>query len=317
MRRVYSTESVGPAERLAFWNAIASRAIAPMSIEAMGAAPFRAELGRASLGRCELFSPRSTAASVRFDGAVRRRAGVRKRRMLLMLQCEGRSLAQLAGRDVELQPGDSVVIDAEAPYTIGFTEPTRVILASLEGDERRLAAMERVAGHRACGAIGAGALLSSFLRSTWAHLDDQLAEEGGGALSAALWDLAALAYGLPRSAVATGTRADDMRAQMQAFMEERLHDPALGAAMIARDFAVSRRYVQMLFSEIGFTPSAFILERRLERAAERLGQGEDCVTDVAFSLGFNDLSHFSRAFRRRLGVSPRAYRDAARRRAAT
>jgi AraC-like DNA-binding protein len=308
MRRVYSTDSVGRGERLAFWNAVASRAIAPMSIDALGETPFRAELGRAGLGSCELFSPRSTPARVRFDGAVKHGAAPRKRRMLLMLQCEGRSLTAHAGREVELQPSDCVVLDPDAPYVISFAEPTMVILASLTGDAHRLVDLQRLAGVGASGASGAGAVLSSFLRSTWAHLDDQLAEEGGAALSRALWDLAALAYGLPRSTDAGGARAHDLRAQMQAYIEERISDAGLGAAMIARDFAVTPRYVQMLFTEIGLTPSAFILERRLERAAQQLGARGASVTEAAFSLGFNDLSHFSRVFRKRFGASPRAFR---------
>ncbi|MCJ9728672.1 AraC family transcriptional regulator [Bradyrhizobium sp. PRIMUS42] len=33
------------------------------------------------------------------------------------------------------------------------------------------------------------------------------------------------------------------------------------------------------------------------------------MTDVALRWGFNDLSHFSRSFRRRFGMSPREYRN--------
>jgi AraC-like DNA-binding protein len=93
-------------------------------------------------------------------------------------------------------------------------------------------------------------------------------------------------------------------------IDERICDPDLGVAGIAAALGVSPRYLQMLFAAAGATPSAYILDRRLRLAAERLRRREaPCVTEVAMALGFNDLTHFGRAFRRRFGVTPRDYRD--------
>jgi AraC-like DNA-binding protein len=72
---------------------------------------------------------------------------------------------------------------------------------------------------------------------------------------------------------------------------------------------VSARYVQILFAEMATTPSAFIRSRRLELAAQRLAEtGSVTITDVAYAVGFNDLSSFCRAFRQRFEVSARDYR---------
>jgi AraC-like DNA-binding protein len=81
---------------------------------------------------------------------------------------------------------------------------------------------------------------------------------------------------------------------------------------VAQALGVSPRYVQMLFAEEATTPSTYILERRLERAAERLGREglRQTITEIAFSVGFNDLSYFCRAFRKRFGAAPRDYRAA-------
>ena len=50
---------------------------------------------------------------------------------------------------------------------------------------------------------------------------------------------------------------------------------------------------------------------RLRHAARLLAEEERPITDVAFEVGFADLSNFIRTFHRAAGVSPRDYRRAA------
>jgi AraC family transcriptional regulator len=49
----------------------------------------------------------------------------------------------------------------------------------------------------------------------------------------------------------------------------------------------------------------------LRRAARLLAEGAGSISDVAFDVGFGDLSNFVRTFRRAAGVSPRRFREAA------
>lgn len=55
----------------------------------------------------------------------------------------------------------------------------------------------------------------------------------------------------------------------------------------------------------------FVIDFRIERAAQDLRTSRTSVTEIAFSVGFNDLSYFARMFRRRFGVAPCQYREAA------
>lgn len=59
----------------------------------------------------------------------------------------------------------------------------------------------------------------------------------------------------------------------------------------------------------GVTFRDFVVRVRIARAAELLKQSRVSVTEAAFVVGFNDLSHFARMFRRQLGVSPSHYRS--------
>jgi AraC-like DNA-binding protein len=61
--------------------------------------------------------------------------------------------------------------------------------------------------------------------------------------------------------------------------------------------------------EQGLTFREFVVQLRIQRAAELMRQSRALsVTEAAFVVGFNDLSHFSRMFRRQLGMTPSNYR---------
>ena len=74
---------------------------------------------------------------------------------------------------------------------------------------------------------------------------------------------------------------------------------------------MSTRYVQIMFAEIGTTPSAFIQSRRLQRIASELSRKgrNSSITELAFEAGFSDLGSFCRAFRRKFGVTATQYRN--------
>jgi AraC-like DNA-binding protein len=64
-----------------------------------------------------------------------------------------------------------------------------------------------------------------------------------------------------------------------------------------------------MFAAMGKTPSGYIVERRLQRAADRLNAAPaTSITELAFELGFNDSAYFARCFRQKFGVAPRDWR---------
>lgn len=63
--------------------------------------------------------------------------------------------------------------------------------------------------------------------------------------------------------------------------------------------------------DLGLTPKAYIIQRRVERAREALRHGET-VAQAALSAGFADQSHLTRHFARRFGYTPGVYAAAMR-----
>lgn len=60
------------------------------------------------------------------------------------------------------------------------------------------------------------------------------------------------------------------------------------------------------------TPHQYLVRSRLRHAARLLADEERPVTDIAYEVGFGDLSNFVRTFHRAAGVSPRRFRGVAR-----
>jgi AraC-like DNA-binding protein len=63
---------------------------------------------------------------------------------------------------------------------------------------------------------------------------------------------------------------------------------------------------------LGVTPHQYLVRARLRQAARLLADDSLSITQIAYDVGFGDLSNFVRTFRRAAGVSPRGFRQAAR-----
>jgi YesN/AraC family two-component response regulator len=78
---------------------------------------------------------------------------------------------------------------------------------------------------------------------------------------------------------------------------------------VAREAALSRSHFCRLFRhETGALFHEYLLQLRVSRAKALLPDRHLTVGEVAYSVGFNDLSHFDRTFRRIVGRTPTEYR---------
>jgi AraC-like DNA-binding protein len=71
-------------------------------------------------------------------------------------------------------------------------------------------------------------------------------------------------------------------------------------------------FLRLFANVLGVTPHQYLVRSRLRHAARLLVDDGPSITDVAYDVGFGDLSNFVRTFHRAAGVSPRGFRRAAR-----
>ena len=233
----------------------------------------------------------------------------------LILNLGGAAVATQFGREVLLERGDAVALSGSDHGTLTTLHSGRIatlefprggLLPSLK--DPLVACARRIPKHSA-----PLLLLRGYLRA--AHANDW---HGSAILPqfaiAHICDLAAMAVGAGREADeiahGRGARVARLQAIKRDILEHIQHDVSL--AEVAARHRLSPRYVGMLFESDGTNISAFVREERLKRARAILlsprHRGRR-IAEIAYEVGFSDLSYFNRSFRRRFGITPSEVRD--------
>jgi transcriptional regulator GlxA family with amidase domain len=97
--------------------------------------------------------------------------------------------------------------------------------------------------------------------------------------------------------------------ELQAWMADHLDADLSVAALAARAAMSERHFARAFKAETGMTPGVYVEALRVERARLALEGGAVPIDAVARRCGFGTVETLRRAFARRLGVSPGAYRD--------
>ena len=95
---------------------------------------------------------------------------------------------------------------------------------------------------------------------------------------------------------------------MRSVLEEQYRDPP-SVEQLADMVGLSASRLAHLFRlEVGMSIQSYIVERRLLMAAMLIVQSDERISQIAYSVGFGDVSNFNHSFKRRFAMSPRAYR---------
>jgi AraC-like DNA-binding protein len=118
--------------------------------------------------------------------------------------------------------------------------------------------------------------------------------------------------GKPRKAAAGAARDRRRAVETALWIDAHSHRP-IGLEDAAGQAGISPFHFLRLFSDtLGVTPHQYLVRSRLRHAARRLADDDSAITDIAYDVGFGDLSNFVRTFHRAAGASPLKFRQASR-----
>lgn len=308
----YSTERLAPTQKIRRWCDFGSSTLSRLAVRPYRPTEFRAQMVRATLGGVGItYMTSSPAVAEGAEDCVGEWAGSEDGALAITYYKAGHPRLTQGGRTLQFGPGDVVIRDLGQRWQQDSGED--FVLMTVKIPTRRLDG--EFVNLRSCvmEPLRAGdpraTLLSSLIENLGRMAFDTTVPPASGAVERLLRSAVEIAFtpGAPRPiACHRGLSPAVVR-----YLDEHLHDPELSVARLAHDLGLNIRSVQRLFHQAGTSPKAYILARRLEESAEQLrgvsGSGRASITQLAFSLGFNDPGYFSRVFHEEYGVTPTEY----------
>jgi DNA-binding response OmpR family regulator len=105
--------------------------------------------------------------------------------------------------------------------------------------------------------------------------------------------------------IAATSMDEQLLQRLLAVFEEHIEEPEFSIEQLARQIGMSRRHLNRKIQAItNLSTTDFIRSLRLKRAAGMLQNASGTISEIAYRVGFNNLSYFSRAFRKQFGRLP-------------
>lgn len=309
-----TTDDVHPSESLDYWREMVLRLFADVQIAARVEDGFHGRMRSRYLGGI-----RMTVVDAASQAVERRHREARAQYedcYFAVLMLNGHQWLEQDGRQVRLEPGDFALYDAARPHRLTFSRHWGEIILNIPRAslDRELEGAAHCTATRVASDHGVGALLRTYLNGLVQEMGTLSADELARLSQHTVGLIGTALAGIrPGSAAAPRGRQHSLD-RAKALVEQHLADPLLDTATIASALRMSPRYLNKLFEEERTSLMRHVWGRRLERCRADLQDPARAgmrIGDIAMRWGFNDLSHFSRAFRDRFGQSPRDCRRTA------
>lgn len=305
----WSTDAVHARERFSYWRDVVCQAVLNVSTESPPGG-FSARIARRSFGNLRFASFDCTGHEI-----VRTRQQVSRVPedcYVITLHRRGRSHFSQGDDTVSLEPNEIAIVDGQNPFRITFQETVSRAVAVIP--HAMIDARAPWLRRRPIRKLTASSPFIDLARRHMLELTSDkpaLTESTASLLTDNLCNLLTLASA--RDVALNRLRADVQIEALLAFCRQNLHDAELSPRRVADHLGISVRTLHSRFRTIGQTFGRWVLENRLDacRAALRdQNQHALNISEIAYRWGFNDLSHFNKAFRARFDQTPGEWRNA-------
>ncbi|MCK1715904.1 MULTISPECIES: helix-turn-helix domain-containing protein [unclassified Bradyrhizobium] len=303
----FDTRVVPPTDRISYWEEQCGEYVVGLTCSSLEADGLQARFRYVDLGAIKLVDITGHQHVVeRLPVHLRTRE---KDSVFLTLLVSGAAFVNRANECVLLNEGDVVLYDTNRPYMHGFPGFMRHVMFEVSGNEfrQRFPGWDLRAARRYDSSIGAGRQISTSLRQIITHYSPFSGMATGATeIEEKIWNVLRMAQGLSRGAERS-TYHSLVMDRVHQFIAANLRDPNLSPEMIAEHAGISVRQLNRLFAGEPDTLIAHIFAMRLDACRTDLRRRDTeqaSVSEIAYSWGFRNVSHFSRNFRERFGCTP-------------
>jgi len=216
-----------------------------------------------------------------------------------------------SGRSGVISAGEYVLLSQMEFYELTCEADAPLLMLRLPAGELRgrLTSIDDHIGRRFGANAQMARLLVGLLRSV-ADVFADCAPPNPEALATEIFGFITLAIGAEDRGSALDVRNARYRLRRRIFdfIDSNLGDQDLSPKKIAANIRISPSYLYSLFNDDDTTVGQFLQVKRLQRAYELLvadPKGHLTIAEIAYQVGFKNVSHFSRSFSRHFGMPPR------------
>jgi AraC family transcriptional activator of tynA and feaB len=300
----WSTDTINERDRFSYWREMICNTLFSISPEAPSER-FSARLTVRNSGPLRFAKCASTSYEIVRTARDISRAPADH--YTIYLQLRGQTVIDQCNESISFGRNDIVVSDCRRPFR-----------AMLSNDGcRAVAVVPRAMVNSRAPWLRQRALYkfsnSHFLDLARRHMvrlvSDDLTEIESNLLTENLCNLLALASAndIPLKRLQSELELENLLT----FCEKNLHFPGLSPQFVADHFGLSVRTLHLRFKKIEQTFGRWLLETRLDACSKALRdplRRNTSISEIAYSCGFNDLSHFNKSFRARFNATPSEWR---------
>jgi len=293
-----------------------SKTYFPYEVLEVGRKDFRSDFTSCSVGQLLVTN---SYADTTLRGRIRQPRGSHDNGVYVVHLEEGEGAISFRGDgpEVSVHKNEIILINSMIPlqtaqlgpnsHGLVITIPTRLFESHLTNADQWCPVVRS-------SECGAGALLRNQLLTLWRERDNICSIEADDIKSALIYLIGATFRDRKRVADFSSRNVHKHYQRVVDLIFKNLDDPELSADFVTARLGISKSYLFAIMRAGGVTLGKLIIDARLERASGVLASPSgrnQTISELAYSLGFQELSHFSRRFSARYGVSPRAFRERA------
>ena len=96
--------------------------------------------------------------------------------------------------------------------------------------------------------------------------------------------------------------------RVRTVLDEQYRDPPSIHELSTMVGLSASRLAHLFRDEVGMSVRSYVVERRLQMASMLIVQTHERISQIAYGVGFNDVSNFNHSFKKRFGMSPGEFR---------